>query len=96
MAVVTTLCMPPLLRWALARVPMRDEEKARLEIDAEEEKDLVPKLERVLVGLDGRDNGRLASRLAGWLIGARHLTVTVMDLDRVEGVTDRLLRPPEA
>ena len=26
-AVATTVCMPPLLRWALARVPMRDEEK---------------------------------------------------------------------
>lgn len=83
MAIVTTLCMPPLLRWALARVPLGDEEKARLEMEAEEEKDRVPKLERVLVGLDGGDNGRLASRLAGWFIGARHLTATVMDLDRV-------------
>jgi Sodium/hydrogen exchanger family len=70
MAVVTTVCMPPLLRWALARVPMRDEEKVRLEREAAEEKDFVPKLERVLVGLDGGDNGRLASGLAGWLIGA--------------------------
>jgi K+:H+ antiporter len=82
MAVATTVCMPPLLRWALARVPMRDEEKARLEIDAAEEKDLLPKLERVLVGLDASDNGRLASRLAGWLLGARHFTVTVVEVDR--------------
>jgi K+:H+ antiporter len=81
MAVLTTVCMPPLLRWALARVPMRNEEKARLETEEEEEKDLVPKLERVLVGLDHDDNGRLASRLAGWLIGARHLTATVIDVD---------------
>jgi Kef-type K+ transport system membrane component KefB/nucleotide-binding universal stress UspA family protein len=81
MAVVTTVCMPPLLRCALARVPMRDEEKARLEREAAEEKDFVPKLERVLVGLDGDDNGRLASRLAGWLIGARHLSATVMEVD---------------
>jgi hypothetical protein len=66
---------------ALARVPMRDEEKARLEREAAEEKDFVPKLERVLVGLDGGDNGRLASRLAGCLIGARHLTATVMEVD---------------
>jgi hypothetical protein len=71
----------PLLRWALVRVPTRDEEKARLETEAEEEKDLLPKLERVLVGLDGGDNGRLACRLAGWLIGARHLTVTVIDVE---------------
>jgi hypothetical protein len=67
MAVVTTVCMPPLLRWALARVPMRDKEKARLETEAEEERDLIPKLERVLVGLDRGDNGRLASQ--------RHLLV---------------------
>ena len=54
--------------------------KARLETEAAEEKDVLPKLERVLVGLDGGDNGSLASRLAGWLIGARHLTATVMDV----------------
>jgi hypothetical protein len=34
---------------------MRDEEKVRLEREAAEEKDFVPKLERVLVGLDGGD-----------------------------------------
>jgi Kef-type K+ transport system membrane component KefB/nucleotide-binding universal stress UspA family protein len=80
MAVVTTICMPPLLRWALARVPMRDEEKARMEREIAEEKDLVPKLERVLVGVDGSDNGWLASKLAGWLVGARHLTATSMEV----------------
>ena len=31
MAIVTTLAMPPTLRWALARLPMRKEEKERLE-----------------------------------------------------------------
>ena len=81
MAVVTTVCMSPLLRWALARVPIRDEEKARLEREAAEEKDFVPKLERVLVVLDGGDIGGLASRLAGWFVGARHLTTTVMEVD---------------
>ena len=83
MAVVTTVCMPSLLRWALALVPMRDEEKARLEREAAEEKDFMPKLERVLIALDDGDNGRFASRLAGWLIGARHLTATVMEVDGV-------------
>jgi len=84
MAVVTTLCMPPLLRWALTRVPVRDEEKARLESEAAEENDLMPKLERVLVGLDASDNGRLACLLAGWFIGARHLTTTVIDMGTKE------------
>src|SRR5258708_8894704 len=61
MAVVTTLFMPPLLRWALARVPIREEERARLETEAAEEKDRMPKIERVLSGLDAGHNGQLAS-----------------------------------
>ena len=80
MAVVTTVCMPPLLRWALERVPIRQEEQARLEAEAAEEKDSLPKLERVLVALDGSDNGRFASRLAGWLIGARDLAATILEM----------------
>jgi Kef-type K+ transport system membrane component KefB/nucleotide-binding universal stress UspA family protein len=80
MAAVTTLCMPPALRWALRRVPLREEEKARLEAEAAEEKDLMPKVERVLVALDQSDNARLAANLAGCLIGARHLAGTVIDL----------------
>ena len=80
MAAVTTLCMPPALRWALGRVPLRKEEKARLEAEAAEEKDLMPKVERVLVALDASDNARLAANLAGCLIGARHLAATVIDL----------------
>ena len=80
MAMVTTVCMPPLLRWALARAPMRDDEKQRLEKQASEENDIMPKLERVLVGLDASENGRLASRLAGWFIGTRNLTTTVVDV----------------
>jgi len=92
MALATTICMPPLLRWALARVPIRDEEQARLETEAAEEKDVLPNLERVLVGLDGGDNGSLASRLAGWLVGARHLTATVIDVGSApngSGLTSR-------
>ncbi len=79
MAVVTTLCMPPLLRWALARVPTRPDEQKRIEAEQAEEHDLMPKVERVLVGLDGSEEARLAARLAGWLVGARRLTATVID-----------------
>ncbi len=79
MAVVTTLIMPPLLRWALARVQTRPEEKERLETQEAELKDLMPKIERVLVGLDASREARLASQLAGWLVGARRLTATVVD-----------------
>jgi len=80
MAVVTTLAMPPLLRWALARVPIGEEERLRMETEVAEVNDLMPKFERVLVGLDASENGRLASRLAGWLLGARQLASTVIDV----------------
>ena len=83
MAVVTTLIMPPLLRWALARVPMREEERARIETEAAEENDLLPKVKRVLVALDAGASGAQAAALAGWLIGARHLTATVVDVSDV-------------
>ena len=83
MAVVTTLIMPPLLRWALARVPMREEEKSRIETEAAEENDLLPKMKRVLVALDAGASGAQAAALAGWLIGARHLTATVVDVSAV-------------
>ena len=88
MAAVTTLGMPPALRWALGRVPMREEEKARLETQAAEEKDLMPKVERVLVALDSSANARLAANLAGCLIGARHLAATVIDLGGDRGEND--------
>jgi Kef-type K+ transport system membrane component KefB/nucleotide-binding universal stress UspA family protein len=85
MAVVTTLGMPPLLRWALARVPMPEAEKKRLEAEAAEEKDTMPKLERVLVALDGQASAEFTCRLAGWIIGARHLTATMIDIAGTEG-----------
>ena len=41
MAVITTMAMPPTLRWALARLPMRKEEKQRLEREELEAKGFV-------------------------------------------------------
>ena len=43
MAVVTTMVMPPTLRWALSRLPMRKDEKQRLEREEMEEKGFVSK-----------------------------------------------------
>ena len=78
MAVVTTMAMPPMLRWALARVPMRKEEKERLEREEFEAKGFVANLERLLVAADESPNGRFASRIAGLLAGARGLPVTIL------------------
>jgi nucleotide-binding universal stress UspA family protein len=78
MAVVTTLIMPPMLRWALLRVPFGDDEKARLDREAFEEKGFVTNLERLLLTVDGSANGRLAAHLAGLISGTRGLPTTVL------------------
>jgi Kef-type K+ transport system membrane component KefB len=58
MAVVTTMAMPPMLRWALARVPMGKEENERLEREEFEAKGFVPNLERLLLAVDDSANGK--------------------------------------
>jgi Kef-type K+ transport system membrane component KefB len=78
MAILTTLAMPPTLRWALARLPMREEEQKRLDRESFEQTSFVANLERILVAVDESPNGILASRLAGLIAGSRGLLVTVV------------------
>src|SRR5258708_10256021 len=78
MAIITTMAMPPMLRWALLRLPMSEEEKARLEREAFEQKGFLPNVERLLLAIDGSRNGKFAARLAGILAGARGLPTTVL------------------
>ena len=80
MALITTLAMPPMLRWALAQLPFSEEEKERLAREAFAEKSFVAKLERLLIAVDGSTNGRFASRLAGLIAGGRGLPTTVIPL----------------
>jgi nucleotide-binding universal stress UspA family protein len=80
MAVITTTAMPPTLRWALARLPMRREEKKRLEREEYERNAFVPNLERILLAVDGGTNAHFAIRLAGLLAGSRGMPVTVLDV----------------
>ena len=99
MAVLTTMAMPPTLRWALARLPLGPEEARRLEREAFEAKDFVAGLERLLVVADARPSGRLASRLAGILGGRRGLPTTVMRLggdDGAEAAPDALAEAAES
>src|SRR5713101_3559770 len=84
MAVVTTMAMPPMLRWAWARVPMRKSEKERLEREELEAKEFVPNLERLLLAVDESPNGKFAARLAGLIAGSRALPTTVLSL-QVDG-----------
>jgi Kef-type K+ transport system membrane component KefB/nucleotide-binding universal stress UspA family protein len=85
MAMATTLAMPPMLRWGLARVPMSTSEKERLEREEIDAKGFVPNLERLLLAVDGSPNGRFASRLAGLIAGPRGLPTTVLPLMANEG-----------
>jgi Kef-type K+ transport system membrane component KefB/nucleotide-binding universal stress UspA family protein len=80
MAVLTTMAMPPSLRWALARLPIGDEEKARIEREAIEAKGFAANLERFLVVVDDSPSGHLASRLAGSLAGIRQKPITVLEI----------------
>src|SRR5579885_496446 len=80
MAITTTMITPPLLRWALSRIPPTGEEKERLEREEAEARDFVPSVERLLIGVDKGANGELASRLAGYFVGTRKVLAPVVQL----------------
>ena len=82
MAVVTTMAMPPMLRWALARLPVHEEEQRRLEREAFEATGFVSNVERLLLAVDDSPHGKLALRLAGLIAGSRGITTTVLHLGR--------------
>ena len=81
MAISTTMAMPPLLRWALRRIPPTGEEKERLEREKAEAKDYLPGVERLLIIVDGGRHGKLASKLAGLFTGSRQIMATVLDMN---------------
>jgi Kef-type K+ transport system membrane component KefB/nucleotide-binding universal stress UspA family protein len=80
MAVATTMVMPPTLRWALSRLPMRKDEKQRLEREEMEEKGFVSKMERLLLTVDESNNAMLATRIVGSIAGAGAMPTTVMHI----------------
>jgi Kef-type K+ transport system membrane component KefB/nucleotide-binding universal stress UspA family protein len=80
MAILTTMAMPPMLRWALARLPLHKAERERLEREELEAKGFVSNLERLLLAIDDSANGKFASRLAGLIAGSKGMPTTVMQL----------------
>ncbi len=84
MAVITTMAMPPMLRWALGRIPLREEERVRLEREELDERGFVPNLERILLAADDSENGKFASRLVGLIGGSGMKPITVLDLRKAE------------
>ena len=70
MAIVTTMAMPPMLRWSLKRLPLRKKERLRLEREELDAKGFVPNLERLLLATDDSANGKFAAHLAGIIAGS--------------------------
>ena len=99
MAVVTTMAMPPTLRWAFSRLPLRCDERVRLEREAFEATGFVTNIERLLVAVDDSANGKLALHLAGMLARSRGIPMTVLHLGRrelVQGIETTPARRVEA
>jgi len=80
MAVITTVSMPPMLRWALSRVPMRKDERIRLEREEIDARGFVTNLERLLLAVDDSANGKFAARLAGVIGGSSGTPATVLEM----------------
>jgi len=81
MAVVTTMVMPPMLRWAVARLPIRPEERERLNREGMEARGFISNVDRLLVAVDSSYSGQLASRLVGLLAGVRQIPTTALHFD---------------
>lgn len=78
MAILTTMAMPPMLRSALAGLPLGQDERERLEREEIEQRGFVANLERLLLAVDESTNAIFAAHLAGLLAGGRGLPITVL------------------
>jgi Kef-type K+ transport system membrane component KefB/nucleotide-binding universal stress UspA family protein len=92
MAVTTTMVMPPMLRWALTRIPPTGEEEQRLEREQAEKKDFIPRVERLLIAVDQSEDGKLASILGGLFAGSRQIMATLLDLGLNEPATRSVVK----
>jgi hypothetical protein len=52
MAIITTLGMPPMLRWSLARLPLSESERERLDREEFDARGFVVNIERLLLAVD--------------------------------------------
>jgi nucleotide-binding universal stress UspA family protein len=96
MAILTTLAMPPMLRWSLARLPLREEEKKRIEREEFEAKGFMPNVERLLIAVDDSPNGRFAAHLTGLLAGRRGTPTTILRVREPEQVKDPAAKPNDS
>lgn len=91
MAVVTTMIMPPTLRWMMARVPVREEETRRLDKEEAESRQTLPHMERALVHVDASPNGELMASLAGLFAARQRVLTTLLEATRDSGNKDAAL-----
>jgi K+:H+ antiporter len=84
MAVVTTMVMPPALRWALGRLPMNRDERKRLQAEEIDAKGFVSDLERLLIVIDESANGKFAARVSDFIASQRGTPTTVLQLNGKE------------
>lgn len=89
MAVVTTMAMPATLRWALARLPMREEERNRLARQEFEQQSFLSKFERILLAVDSSASSDLATRIAGYFAALRKMPITVLHINGQDHGADR-------
>jgi Kef-type K+ transport system membrane component KefB/nucleotide-binding universal stress UspA family protein len=94
MAVITTMAMPPTLRWALARLPLGAEEKKRLEREEFEARGFVANMERLLIAVDESANGKFASRLSGLIAGTNGMPTTLVPVPEPNGSPAAAIKEP--
>ncbi len=87
MALVTTMAMPSTLRWALRRLPLREEEETRLLKEDFEAASFLNRFERPLLAVDLSTGGDLAGRLAANFASARATPLTVLNVEESEDKT---------
>jgi Kef-type K+ transport system membrane component KefB/nucleotide-binding universal stress UspA family protein len=90
MAVITTMAMPPMLRWALSRLPLGEDEKRRLEREEFEARGFVTNLERLLIAVDESNNGKFAARIAGLIAGTRGMPTTIFHLGKRKSESEQI------
>lgn len=89
MAIVTTMAMPPMLRAALAKLPMNREEKERLEREEFEKRGFVANIERPLLAVDESVSATFASHIMGLIAGTRGLPITVLHIGKRAGEQEK-------
>ncbi|GAA6623719.1 cation:proton antiporter [Scytonema sp. NUACC26] len=77
-AIVTSLMAPPLLRWALSKVSVGEEEAQRLEQEELANRSFIKRIHRVLIPTQGGPNVRLAAQLVSHLAHQNPVEVTVL------------------